>query len=176
MQHTHGGKRPGAGRKPTGRKPYSFRLTLEEHAKVKEFIAKMKEGIKMTMFTAKGINSGKVITIETSYDDFINFFYLPDEAPEQDADGAYLADDDTINYALVEYPDAVKSADGMVKNLGGKWLTFADTLEYMDDDIREHLHSELAPCGEQEFFTAYEKAHKKQFGESWELSNSNPGW
>lgn len=33
---------------------------------------------------------------------------------------------------------------------------------------------ELAPCTEQEFFTAYEKAHEAKFGEAWELSKPNP--
>jgi hypothetical protein len=39
-----GGPRPGSGRKlaENPRKPYSFRLTEEEHKKVKEFIAKLK--------------------------------------------------------------------------------------------------------------------------------------
>jgi len=45
-----GGYRPGAGRKPSGvkRKPYCFRLTEEEHARVKVFIQKIKEESKMT--------------------------------------------------------------------------------------------------------------------------------
>ena len=28
---------------------------------------------------------------------------------------------------------------------------------FMDEEIRENLHGEIAPCTEQEFFTAYEK-------------------
>jgi hypothetical protein len=45
-----GGYRPGSGRKPVKekRKPYAFRLTQAEHAKVKAFIKKMKEENKMT--------------------------------------------------------------------------------------------------------------------------------
>ena len=46
----------------------------------------------------------------------------------------------------------------------------------MDDDIREELHSQLAPCTEQEFFTAYEEAHEKKFRERWFLSEDNPSW
>ena len=42
----------------------------------------------------------------------------------------------------------------------------------MDDEIRESI------CGtvdsEQEFFTAYEKAHAEKYGEEWELSKENP--
>lgn len=44
----------------------------------------------------------------------------------------------------------------------------------MDDEIREELHRELAPCTEQKFFEAYEKAHAEKFGEEWELSKENP--
>ena len=44
----------------------------------------------------------------------------------------------------------------------------------MDDDIREELAAELAPCTEQEFFTAYAKAHAEKFGEEWELDKKNP--
>ena len=46
----------------------------------------------------------------------------------------------------------------------------------MDDDIREQVNSELAPCTDQEFFSAYEKAHEEKFNEVWELSKSNPCW
>lgn len=45
-----GGARPGSGRKPGNikRKPYSFRLSPQEHLQVKNFIKKLKEEIKMT--------------------------------------------------------------------------------------------------------------------------------
>lgn len=46
----------------------------------------------------------------------------------------------------------------------------------MDDEIREELHSKLAPCTEQKFFTAYEDAHELKYGEEWELSKRNPQW
>lgn len=39
----------------------------------------------------------------------------------------------------------------------------------MDDEIREELNRELAPCTEQEFFTAYEKAHEEKFGEEFQI-------
>lgn len=47
---------------------------------------------------------------------------------------------------------------------------------YMDDDTREELYRELAPCSEQEFFTAYAEAHEKKFREQWELDKANPTW
>lgn len=50
VQKAWGGSRPGSGRKPVEekRKPYPFRLTLKEHAKVKDFIQIIKEDNKMT--------------------------------------------------------------------------------------------------------------------------------
>lgn len=63
-----------------------------------------------------------------------------------------------------------------VINKNGYELDFASAVEYMDDDIREALHNEMAPCGEQEFFAAYEAAHAEKYGEEWELSKANPTW
>lgn len=61
-----------------------------------------------------------------------------------------------------------------VINKNGTEINFDAAVPMMDDDIREDLHMELAPCTEQEFFTAYEKAHEERFGEEWELSKENP--
>lgn len=44
----------------------------------------------------------------------------------------------------------------------------------MDDDLREELNADLAPCTEQEFFEAYAKAHEAKFGDEWELAKENP--
>ena len=53
-------------------------------------------------------------------------------------------------------------------------IDFDVAVNLMDDEIREELHRELAPCTEQEFFSAYEKAHAEKYGEEWELSRENP--
>lgn len=34
----------------------------------------------------------------------------------------------------------------------------------MDDDIREDLHAELAPCTDAEFLAAYMAAHEAKYG------------
>lgn len=62
----------------------------------------------------------------------------------------------------------------MVKNLNDVEIYWDSAVNLMDDDLREELNGELAPCTEQEFFTAYEKAHAERFGEEWELSKENP--
>jgi hypothetical protein len=40
--NTHGGKREGAGRKLTGRKPVSFYITKEEAEKLRKFLLEMR--------------------------------------------------------------------------------------------------------------------------------------
>lgn len=47
-------------------------------------------------------------------------------------------------------------------------------IQLMDDDLREKLHRELAPCTEQDFFDAYCGAHQARFSEVWELDKPNP--
>lgn len=61
-------------------------------------------------------------------------------------------------------------------NKNGRELDFDAAVQYMDDEIRETLHSKMASCGEQEFLSAYEKAHEVKFSEDWFLSSSNPQW
>ncbi|MGN0489390.1 MAG: hypothetical protein ACI4HO_09035 [Ruminococcus sp.] len=61
-----------------------------------------------------------------------------------------------------------------VKNFYEVEIDFDVAVELMDDDIREALHNEMAPCEEQEFFNAYCKAHEDKFGEEWELAKENP--
>lgn len=59
-----------------------------------------------------------------------------------------------------------------VINMNGFEVNYEAAVELMDDELRESI------CGtvdsEQEFFTAYEKAHAEKFGEEWELSKENP--
>lgn len=61
-----------------------------------------------------------------------------------------------------------------VKNKNGTVIDYGAAVVSMDDEIREDLHSELAPCTEQEFFARYEQEHELKFGEEWELSKENP--
>lgn len=43
-------------------------------------------------------------------------------------------------------------------------------VEYMDDEIREQVHSELAPCTNEEFLNRYAELHKEQFGEEFQIN------
>lgn len=62
----------------------------------------------------------------------------------------------------------------MVKNLNDAEIDYAYAVELMDDDLREELAATYAYDTEQEFFSAYEKAHAAKYGEEWELSKANP--
>lgn len=53
--------------------------------------------------------------------------------------------------------------DRLVKNSNGYELDFVAAVNFMVDDIREDIYSELSPCKDQEFFTAYEKVHNERF-------------
>ena len=56
-----------------------------------------------------------------------------------------------------------------VINQNGTEIDFAAAVSLMDDEIREDLNRELAPCSEQEFFSAYEKAHAEKYGEEFQV-------
>ena len=61
-----------------------------------------------------------------------------------------------------------------VMNNYGTEIEWNTAVYLMDDDLREELNADLAPCTEQEFFSAYAKAHENKFGEEWELAKENP--
>ena len=46
-------------------------------------------------------------------------------------------------------------------------VDFEAAVNLMDDEIREQLHDEMAPCEDQEFIDAYVKAHEKKFNEDF---------
>lgn len=55
--------------------------------------------------------------------------------------------------------------------LDGNEIDFDSAVNLMDEDIREHLHTKLAPCTDQEFLDAYVVAHAEKFeGEFFEVS------
>ena len=61
-----------------------------------------------------------------------------------------------------------------VINKNGCEINFDAAVEMMDDNIRERLHSQMSPCSDQSFFSAYEKEHEKTHGEEFFLSAENP--
>lgn len=57
----------------------------------------------------------------------------------------------------------------MITYKGVKYY-FDAAVALMDDDLREELHAELAPCGKQEFFDEYCRRHQEKFGEEFVIN------
>lgn len=53
--------------------------------------------------------------------------------------------------------------------INGREADYDFAIGMMDDDIREQLHSLLAPCEAQTFVDAYIVAHYKKFDETFTL-------
>lgn len=49
----------------------------------------------------------------------------------------------------------------------GNEVFFEVAINLMDDEIREKLHMDLAPCTDQEFFDAYCAQHFEKYGEEF---------
>lgn len=61
-----------------------------------------------------------------------------------------------------------------VKNEMGTMIDFEVAVQHMDDEIRENVHNEMAPCTEQEFFDEYCKQYRQKFDEEFFLNEKNP--
>lgn len=48
-------------------------------------------------------------------------------------------------------------------------VDFEAAVNLMDDEIREALHMEMAPCTEQEFFDAYCEVYEEKYGEEFAI-------
>jgi hypothetical protein len=55
----------------------------------------------------------------------------------------------------------------MIYDTAGQSVDYAFAVSLMDDELREQVHDEMAPCTEQEFFDRYCELHEKQFNESF---------
>lgn len=86
----------------------------------------------------------------------------------------YGFDDDEIEAAVKEMklfiqdeqfdPDREKARD--IIRAGH----YNAAVELMDDELREQIHDELAPCSGVDFLTRYLKEHQKKFGEEFILN------
>ena len=50
-----------------------------------------------------------------------------------------------------------------------KRIDFDAAVNLMDNELREEIHNELAPCPDQKFITEYFRRHFKKFGEEFEV-------
>lgn len=54
--------------------------------------------------------------------------------------------------------------------LNGEMVNFDAAVSLMDDEIRETVHADLAPCTDQEFIDEYVKRHEEKYGETFEVN------
>ncbi len=54
-------------------------------------------------------------------------------------------------------------------NLNGTATDFNACVALMDDDLREEISADLAPCTEQEFINEYCKRHFEKYGADFEI-------
>lgn len=53
------------------------------------------------------------------------------------------------------------------ENINGEQVIFEVAVNIMDDNLREQVHGELAPCTEQEFVERYAELHYERFCEGF---------
>ena len=62
-----------------------------------------------------------------------------------------------------------------VTNEYGIEVDFDLAVNLMDDELREEIHAELAPCTDQKFFDAYAARHAEKYGEDdWQPAQESP--
>ena len=49
-------------------------------------------------------------------------------------------------------------------------LDWETVTHYMDDELRERVHSELVPCPNKEFLTRYMELHLEKYGEEFTIN------
>ena len=68
-----------------------------------------------------------------------------------------------------EAQEALEEMESIV--MLGQWTgPLAVAANLMDDEIRERLHNEMAPCEDQDFLDAYAAAHLVKFGETFQVN------
>ena len=81
--------------------------------------------------------------------------------------GSWATEDDVMTESDLE--TAVrgwdKTLDDVIDQLNV--YNYDAAVELMDDDIREAIHAEMAPCSDIEFMREYEKRHLEKYGEEF---------
>ena len=52
-------------------------------------------------------------------------------------------------------------------SIHGEQVSLEAAVNLMDDELREQVHEEMAPCTEQEFVERYAELHEERFGEGF---------
>ena len=122
----------------------------------------------------KGKRKMKYYMAKSEYADEIYGWQYPAPISEDEVKQLAVEWDDPDLPEKLNLMEKLDEYDGIVVLNACDWTIRWDAaVELMDDEIRETLHQKGYET-EQEFFTAYEKAHMEKFGEYWELSKENP--
>ena len=75
-----------------------------------------------------------------------------------------------LNGYMVDFDEAVNLMDDEIREAVHADIAPCTDQEFMDDEIREEVHRKMAPCSEQEFMDAYAKAHHEKYGEEFKVN------
>lgn len=114
----------------------------------------MENGEYISLVTEHDEDNEKILTINE---------YLTGEAAKE----RILRNKKLAEYLNVDEEDYYSMTDNMKKllNLGMDVIA-----KYMDDDIREQVHNELAPCSDEEFLEKYMELHYEKYGEEFQVN------
>ena len=79
-----------------------------------------------------------------------------------------LQNKDIWNFTLKE---SLMKKDIMITSKSGQEIPYNIIEVLMDDDIRENLHRELAPCSEEKFLAEYCKEHQAKYHEEFRIDD-----
>lgn len=77
---------------------------------------------------------------------------------------------DTAEWIEIGEAEAETILGGEVVVINGREVDYDAAVNLMDNEIREELHSEIAPCTNQEFINAYIERHRQKFSEEFVVS------
>lgn len=95
-----------------------------------------------------------------------------DENPADETDdlGPFPTEAECLAALREEYETSTTIAADIasaVVDAKGRPVDFPAAVRLMDDDLREELHRELAPCSDQQFLEEYARRHQERFGEEF---------
>lgn len=97
--------------------------------------------------------------------------YPPDFMPdsEEDEKGDTISDiiDSVVLLDGYDSEDVWHNKSQYYKDKECEYHDIDDAAQLMDDDIREDVHKDLAPCTAQEFIEEYARRHKEKYGEEF---------
>ncbi len=96
-------------------------------------------------------------------------FIVPASTGPDEADYSEWTHESVYTYLVENHGHNCQEDVGGVI-LGNHVVDFDAAVNLMDDDLREQVHAELAPCTNQEFLDRYVVLHRKKYGKEFTVS------